>query len=156
MSEKKLAACRIYDFNLVPDRLLHQLQMETPFNIEMARRVGQGAVKLGMSRLYVFHDEDHVIRGFLWMTFSPITESIYVDAVSFDKDLQDGKTPHQLIRPLIQQVRTELEDRPVYTLTRAPRAAKKHGWQPTRVQLMEAGPEILKQEEKEQWEESQA
>lgn len=152
MSE--LTPLRIYDFNLVPSRLLEQLKLGMPVNLDMMRRMGHAAVQTGLSVLYVFADEKHVIRGFMWLTVSPVTESLYVDAVSFDPEFQDGKTPHELIKPILRATKQEFGAKNIFTMTRTPRAAKKHGWQTTRVYLMKVGPAI--EEGEESWAESQA
>jgi len=86
---EKLKFIRIYDFGLIPKYLLEQVQKRVKFDMKELYAMAPNFEKNPMSLLYVMADEDHKIKGFIWLEIDTIEKKIHVPVLTVDREYQD-------------------------------------------------------------------
>ena len=90
-TENQLTFVRVYDFRLIPVRLLEQVKGDD-YDQNYLLMFGNQLLLQENQLLYAMADKDNVIHGVLWAEFNQVNGWLFVNTLSVDKDFQDGET----------------------------------------------------------------
>jgi len=74
--------------------------------------------------------------GVFWGTVDPVSEGIFINVVSVDKEYQDGKVIQRAVR-FFKDIGKELGLSRVFALSSRAKAGLRLGWKDTKLKLME-------------------
>lgn len=134
MEFKDLNFIRIQDFRLIPRYLMEQVKGS---DAEIDRILQYNFAKDPLTLLYALADDQNKIKGFLWADIDVLEGVVHVNALSVDKDYQDGKPALEAVRFLQNLIKDSKLKKKITFATTRPKAFERMGFKRTKLVNME-------------------
>lgn len=122
------------DFDACPVHLLEQVK-DRNWKPEVLKRWGKAIGANPFNVIIGAMDEDRMV-GIMWGTIDPVSEGVFINIVSVEKEYQDGRVIQRAVE-FFKGVAEDVGLSKVYALTSRPRAGLRLGWKKTKMELME-------------------
>jgi len=134
-SFSELRPVKIYDFRLIPRYLFHQVKGGN-WDFESILGLNDAINATPFNFLFVFVDDDNIIKGFLWGTLNPVTLVFDAFVFSVDKKYQGGDVL-ECIKGFLTNLMNDLGIKQTLFSTTRPKALEKAGFVRSKSILME-------------------
>ena len=122
-------------FDQIPRHLLEQVKGRQ-WEVDTLLALGPRILTSPLQFLILMIVEWQAVRGFLWVTACPLTDSLALQAVSVDREYQGSDIPSRTME-VMRELRDELGLARIFALTTRGRALKRHGWAESNLKIME-------------------
>lgn len=141
MSE--LTPIQCFDFRLIPRYLFDHVKFAEPIDYNVLCQVGNEALKTPFNQLWVFADDQSLIKGWMWLTISPFNRCLYITTISLDRTYQGRNMDLELAGQVVRNLYHRHQLKSVYISTLRPKAYEKKGFERSPLTLLKATPEML-------------
>lgn len=133
-----LKIIQINDFHLIPPYLVEQIT-DREYDPKVLYALGVDIVKSPTTMLYVFADEEHKIKGFLWANLELMSKYIWVRECSLDKEYQSvGRgIIDRVLEEVLRPIKERLKLNGIRILTTHPNVYERKGFKQSKFVLME-------------------
>lgn len=118
---------RIADPTLIPTDLVEQIDDQKGHANRFYNIMGL-MIQSPTHFLYVFLDDKHVIRGYLWYEVNALDHVIFINTISIDKELWGDKEALKIAEEHIIKQMEELDIKKCYLMTDRPAYFEKIGF----------------------------
>lgn len=134
-SFSELKPVKIYDFRIIPRYLFEQVKGGN-WNFENILGLNDAINATPFNFLFVFVDEENIIKGFLWGALNPVTLVFDAFIYSVDKKYQQGDAL-ECIKGFLTNFMNDLGIKHTQFTTTRPKALEKAGFVRSKLTLME-------------------